>query len=43
MDISGIYIHDSRLLKVVEDAEFATVTMECELPANGATIWFRVF
>ena len=34
MDISGIYIHDSRLLKVVEDAEFATVTMECELPAS---------
>jgi hypothetical protein len=34
MDISGIYIHDGRLLKVVEDAEFATVTMECELPAS---------
>jgi len=34
MDISGIYIHDGRLLKVVEDAESATVTMWCELPAS---------
>jgi len=34
MDISGIYIHDGRLLRVIEDAESATLTMECELPAT---------
>ena len=32
MDISGIYIHDGRLLRVIEDSESATLTMECELP-----------
>jgi hypothetical protein len=32
MDISGIYIHDGRLLRVIEDTEAATLTMECELP-----------
>jgi len=34
MDISGIYIHDGRLLRVIEDTKSATLTMECELPAN---------
>ena len=34
MDISTIYIHDGRLLRVIEDAEAATLTMECELPAT---------
>ena len=34
MDISNIYIHDGRLLKVIEDTEAATITMECKLPAN---------
>jgi len=34
MDISTIYIHDGRLLRVIEDAEAATLTMECELPAS---------
>jgi len=32
MDISGIYIHDGRLLRVLEDAESHTLTMECKLP-----------
>ncbi len=32
MDISGIYIHDGRLLRVIEDSEAGTLTMECELP-----------
>jgi hypothetical protein len=34
MDISNIYIHDGRLLRVIEDAECDTLTMEVELPAN---------
>ena len=34
MDISSICIHDGRLLRVTEDAEAATLTMECELPAT---------
>jgi len=34
MDISSIYIHDGRLLRVIEDAEAARLTMECELPAS---------
>ena len=34
MDISTIYIHDGRLLRVIEDAKAATLTMECELPAT---------
>ena len=34
MDISNIYIHDGRLLSVIEDAEAATLTMECKLPAS---------
>ena len=35
MDISNIYIHDGRLLRVVENVEVGTLTMECELPADG--------
>src|SRR5438270_731485 len=34
MDISSIYIHDGRLLRVIEDVEAATLTMECDLPVN---------
>jgi len=34
MDISTIYIHDGRLLRVIEDAEATRLTMECELPAS---------
>ena len=34
MDISSIYIHDGRLLRVIEDAEAATLTIECELPSE---------
>jgi len=34
MDIASIYIHDGRLLRVIEDAEAATFTMEWELPAS---------
>ena len=34
MDISSIYIHDGRLLRVIEDAGVATLTMECELPGS---------
>lgn len=34
MDISEIYIHDGKLLRVVEDTESSTLTMECKLPAT---------
>jgi hypothetical protein len=34
MDIDGIYVHDGRLLRVVEDTERDTLTMEVELPAS---------
>lgn len=34
MDISDLYIHDGRLLRVIEDAATATLTMECELPVS---------
>ncbi len=34
MDISSIYIHDGRLLRVIEDTKAATLTMECKLPAS---------
>src|SRR5580658_8760995 len=34
MDISGIYIHDGRLLRVIEDSAAATLTMECKLPTT---------
>jgi hypothetical protein len=33
MDISDIYVHDGKLLRVVEDAQKETVTMEALLPA----------
>lgn len=32
MDISGIYVHDAVLHRVIEDIEADTVTMEVELP-----------
>jgi len=34
MDLSGIYIHDGKLLRVIEDTEPATLIMECRLPAT---------
>lgn len=34
MDISDIYVHDGKLLRVIEDAQNETVTMEVLLPAN---------
>ena len=34
MDISNIYVHDGRLLRVIEDTERTTLTMEVELPAS---------
>jgi hypothetical protein len=34
MDISNIYVHDGRLLRVIEDSEQDTLTMEVELPAR---------
>jgi hypothetical protein len=34
MDISSIYVHDGRLLRVIEDAELDNLTMEIELPVS---------
>jgi hypothetical protein len=34
MDISNIYVHDGRLIRVIEDTERNTLTMEVELPVN---------
>jgi hypothetical protein len=34
MDLSGIYIHDGRLLRVIEEPEHSRLTMEVELPAD---------
>lgn len=34
MDISNIYVHDGRLLRVIENTERDTLTMEVELPAS---------
>jgi hypothetical protein len=34
MDISNIYVHDGRLLRVIEDVERDTLTMEVELPLS---------
>jgi hypothetical protein len=34
MDISRIYVHDGRLLRVIEDTERDTLTMDVELPVN---------
>jgi hypothetical protein len=34
MDISTIYIHDGRLLRVSEDTKAATLTIECQLPVG---------
>lgn len=33
MDLSAIYVHDGRLLRVIEEPDRATLTMEVELPA----------
>jgi hypothetical protein len=33
-DISNIYVHDGRLLRIIEDIKRNTLTMEVELPAN---------
>jgi hypothetical protein len=33
-DISNIYVHDGRRLRVIEDTEHDTLTMEVKLPAN---------
>lgn len=32
MDTSAIYVHDGRLLRVIEEPDRATLTMEVELP-----------
>jgi hypothetical protein len=34
MDTSNIYVHDGRLLRVIEDTKLDTLTMEVELPAR---------
>ena len=34
MDISDIYVHDGKLLRVIEDAQKETVTMEVLLPTD---------
>ena len=34
MDIADIYVHDARLLRVIEDTERDTLTMEVELPKD---------
>jgi hypothetical protein len=33
-DISNIYVHDGRLLRIIEDTKRDTLTMEVDLPAN---------
>ena len=37
VEISQIYVHDGRLLRVVEDTEQDTLTMEANLPENPAS------
>lgn len=34
VDVSGIYVHDGKLLRVIEDAQTETVTMEVLLPSE---------
>ena len=34
VDVSDIYVHDGKLLRVIEDAERETLTMEVLLPAD---------
>ncbi|HVU27515.1 MAG TPA: hypothetical protein VHG71_07225 [Verrucomicrobiae bacterium] len=34
VDVSEIYVHDGKLLRVIEDAKTKTVTMEVLLPAS---------
>jgi hypothetical protein len=37
VDVSGIYVHDGKLLRVIEDAQKETVTMDVLLPASPAS------
>ena len=37
MDFPNIYVHDGRLLRVVEDTECDTLTMQVELPKNESS------
>jgi len=37
MEISEIYLHDARLLRVIEDTEDNTLTMEVELPKDKSS------
>ena len=37
MEISDIYVHDGRLIRVIEDTERDTLTMEVELPKNESS------
>jgi hypothetical protein len=34
VDVSGIYVHDGKLLRVIEDAQKEAVTMDVLLPAS---------
>jgi hypothetical protein len=34
VDVSNIYVHDGKLLRVIEDGEKKTITMEVLLPAS---------
>ena len=34
MEITDIYVHDGRLLRIIEDTEQARLTMEVELPKD---------
>jgi len=34
VDVSGMYVHDGKLLRVIEDVQKETVTMEVLLPAD---------
>ena len=44
MEIFDIYVHDGKLLRVIEDTQKETVTMEVLLPAvQEAMIWFHAF
>jgi hypothetical protein len=37
MDLSHLYVHDGRLLRVTEDTEQRTLTMEAMLPVSPAS------
>ena len=38
VDVSNIYVHDGKLLRVIEDAQKETVTMEVLLPADPMNV-----